>query len=98
MIEVAVIAPNRFYREGLALILRNIGGFHVIAAVSRPEEIAPLSAVRGVILFDVVDSGDGLGAVGSLAARNPGCRSSCWACPRTKSTSSRMPRWAPPVT
>ncbi|MCX2734332.1 response regulator transcription factor [Saccharopolyspora sp. NFXS83] len=72
MIEVAVIAPNRFYREGLALILRNIGGFRVIAAVSRPEEIAPLSTVRGVILLDVVDSGDGLGAVSALAARNPG--------------------------
>lgn len=74
MIEILVVAPTRFCREGLVLILQNIGGFEVIATFSRPEDIAaePAGHQRGVILFDVTSISDGPGAVSSLAVHHPG--------------------------
>ncbi|RRO17001.1 DNA-binding response regulator [Saccharopolyspora rhizosphaerae] len=74
MIEIVVVAPTRFYREGLVLILRHIGDFEVVDAVSRPEDVAlaPTEHPRGVVLFDVTGVPDGPGAVSCLAAHHPG--------------------------
>jgi two-component system, NarL family, nitrate/nitrite response regulator NarL len=74
MIELIIVAATRFYREGLALALKDVDGFEVIAALARTEEVEPDLAARnhGVVLLDVADLQDGPSAVITLRTRNPG--------------------------
>ncbi|GAA4842563.1 LuxR C-terminal-related transcriptional regulator [Saccharopolyspora rosea] len=74
MIQIVIIAPARFYREGLAVALEDANGFGVVATLARPEDFDPEFAVRGraVVLLDVADLADGLDAVARLRQRSPG--------------------------
>jgi DNA-binding NarL/FixJ family response regulator len=76
MIKLIIVAATRFYREGLALVLRNVNGFAVVSTLARPEELEPepSGSERVVVLLDIADLQDGPSVVISLRARNPGLR------------------------
>ena len=76
MIDVVIVTPTRFYREGLALVLQHVGGFEVVSTAAAPEEISTDLAGfdRGVVLLDVAGSPDGPETVVSVGARNPALR------------------------
>ncbi|GAA2786647.1 response regulator transcription factor [Saccharopolyspora taberi] len=72
MIEIVIVAPTRFYREGLTFVLQNVADFEVVSAAARIDDIAV--SERGIALVDVIGSPHGRSAVMSLRARSPGLR------------------------
>ncbi len=75
MTSVALVAPARFYREGLAIALQSTGSFDVSASAALADvEFDAGEPLPHILLLDITDRPDSADKIGQVHATRPDLR------------------------